>query len=172
MQALEQFALARIGEFLSEPGQHLVEQRHGPAVLENFLWTALVHRFEPVAFLRRLRIERENLAPAAPLLSIRAVPYVGHVVIERGEQEGAELAFLPLDALNGSPFEQLSKKSLGQVLRVLLAVAASLQICVNGIPVSAAEFFERFNSLWRINPACGEYDAPVRRGELSGGSLA
>ena len=100
LQALEQFALDRIGEFLSEPGQHLVEQRHCPAMLENSLRTALVHGFEPIPLLGFLRVERKNRASAAALLGIGAVPFVGQEVFERGEQKGAELPFLPLDALN------------------------------------------------------------------------
>src|SRR5438552_9794706 len=66
-QAIEKFGLARRGEFLCEPRQDLVEQGHGPAMLEDFLRTVLIRRFEPIPLLRFLRVERENLAPAATL---------------------------------------------------------------------------------------------------------
>src|SRR2546425_5453029 len=108
-------------------------------------------------------------APAKTTTSRLLVP---SDYVERGKEQGAELDFLPLDTLNGSPFEHLSKKSLGQVLRVLLAAAAPPQIRVNWMPVSSAEFSQRFYGLWRATPAGGDHYAPVRRSELCSGRLA
>jgi len=63
--------------FLAQPFKHALEQRHGPALLEQLVRGALVHGFNLVARFRRAAFERNQTLTATPFLRLQAVPFVG-----------------------------------------------------------------------------------------------
>ena len=77
----------------------------------------------------------------------RAVPLVGQEVFERGQQEGAELAFAAVHARQEILGQQPQKELLGQVFGLVRLVSAAADVGIERIPIEAAEFFHRLR--WR-----------------------
>lgn len=73
--------------FLAQPFKHALEQRHGPAMLEQLVRGALVHGFNLVARFRRAAFERNQTLTATPFLRLQAVPFVGEEMVQAREQE-------------------------------------------------------------------------------------
>jgi hypothetical protein len=83
------------------------------------------------------------------------------------EQKGAKLPTLALRLLYIVTFEQPGEEALGQILRILRAVAASPDIRVERIPISAAELLKGRGGLRGILLPCRQ-DTPVSRGKNAG----
>ena len=65
-------------------------------------------------------------------------------MLERRKQERAEAAFLRVYLGEVVASQQPGEKPLGQVLRVVGIIAAPTGVGVKRVPVSAAEFLQRF----------------------------
>ena len=74
-------------------------------------------------------------------------------MIDGREKEGAELPFARIDLRQIVLTQQPRKEFLSQVLGVLGAVSSPADVSVEGIPVGAAECFERGSGLRRLRLA-------------------
>ena len=80
-------------------------------------------RLKSVAFLRRGRVERDNLPTAAALQPPRLVPFVGEEVCERRQQIGAEPPALAVSLGDVVLLQQPGEERLREILRVVRAVS-------------------------------------------------
>src|SRR5947199_262069 len=69
--------------------------------------------------------------------------------------------FFP-DDVQISAFEQQREETLREILRLLWPNPLSPHEAIDGSPISAAKFFERFLCRWRFN-LCLQHDAPMCR---------
>src|SRR5207249_11246788 len=114
------------------------EQGDGPGPVVEFVRTQVVRGINLIARVGALPIERERRHAAAALLALCAVPLVGEEMLQRGQQEGAELALLTAEPFEVIPFEESGEEALRQVLGVLAPVAVPANVGVKRIPISAA----------------------------------
>src|SRR5438105_5026991 len=92
LQLLEKFRFAREAILLAQPGQCLLNQRHGPAMLERSIRVRFSGWFCEITILGLRRVDRENLQTAATLQTPGPLPLVHDEILERSEQESAKLA--------------------------------------------------------------------------------
>src|SRR5205823_6146790 len=97
-QPVELAALAFRLELGPQPGHHLPQQGQRPAALEELLGREAPGRLGAVALLGVPGVEGQGGPAAAALLGAGAVALVGEEVVERGQQERAELALAPVHA--------------------------------------------------------------------------
>ena len=102
-------------------------------------------------------------APAA-LLGLGAIALVGHEVLQRAEEEGAELAAARIDLVQAAMLEHPCEKRLGEVLSVGTIDAAAPHVREHRRPVARAEVVQRVGRC-----AGGEDQRPVGGLESRGG---
>ena len=163
LQLLKALPAARLGEFQFQPVKYAFEQRHGPAALEQLGGIEVVGEFREVAVLGVLMVELDELRVAAAFLGLLLVAFVGEEVLQRHEQEGAELPLLPLHAAQGVLLHQVQHEALGQILSVRRRFPLSPQISIERKPIRAAERGEGFVGLRGGVLARQQHDAPQRR---------
>ncbi len=82
-----------------------------------------------------LVVHRHDLVSPTPLEGVGAVVGIGQIVLERAEQEGAQLALLAISAVKRVLREQVREEPLHQVLRVGGRVTTAAHERVEGWPV-------------------------------------
>ena len=143
LEALEQGAFACFLEFLAEALEDLVEQRQSPTPLEKPVRAVVVRRFQLVPFRRGVRIQRKRNLARASLDRAGVIALVSEVVIQAGQQKRAKATATVFHPFQCIMLQQLKKEALSEILRVLVSRAASSNVGIKRIPVSAAERFER-----------------------------
>ena len=90
-------------------------------------------------------------------------------MLQRGQQEGAELALLAVHAGQEVLGQQPQKELLGQVFGLVRVVSAAANVGVERIPIDAAEFCHRLGRAGR-NAAVGgrQHQRPSRGGKARG----
>jgi len=116
-------------------------------------------------------VQGNECLPAPAFLGPGLVPLVGKKVIERRQEKRAELALLGTDIFEEAPLEQMSKKTLSQILRIVRATALASHVGVERIPVGAAQFFQRFDGVRCGGLSRGQNNAPMRAVELACASV-
>jgi hypothetical protein len=76
---------------------------------------------------------------AAALERLLAVISVPQEILQGGQQKGSELAFLSIDARVDLVFDQISKKTLGQVLGIVHGVPAAAHESIKRRPIDLAQ---------------------------------
>jgi hypothetical protein len=69
-------------------------------------------------------------------------PFSREKIIQRSQKKRPKLPFIPVGQAQMFLGDQLGKKLLRQVLRLIASVAFSTHIDVNGIPVTATKHFQ------------------------------
>jgi len=118
-------------------------------------------RFDAVAIFRVGAIERYRVRPAAALEAAAFRMFLGEEVFHGREQEGSEFASLRVCQRDGILFQQVREEGLREVLSILAVLSETAHVGVERIPVSAAEFFERFGGLRRSLVRGVEHDSPA-----------
>jgi hypothetical protein len=90
----------------------------------------------------QLRIEQDEPAIAAAFKCMLAIPDVRHVVLERGKQEGAKLAFSAVRSRVAFGLQKRGEKSLDHVLRITGRVSTPPREAVERRPIVATELLE------------------------------
>jgi hypothetical protein len=129
--------------FGGKTGDHTVEQGQRPLAVEEPLGIRRVRRVEVEAFVRVLPVQREMFRAAPALLGLRAVPFVGEEVLQRGEQEGAELAAFGGEAFEVVLLQKAGEERLHEILRVLLRLPLPAHEGVERIPIRLAQLGQR-----------------------------
>src|SRR6516165_2290380 len=94
LEPLEEPLLAGAGQLLAQPRQRLREQGQGPAAFEERLGRGGVGRFEVIAALAGLEIERQQRAAAAAFLGVGSFALLGQEAQKGGQQKATKLAAL------------------------------------------------------------------------------
>src|SRR5262245_17343117 len=84
---IEQVAFAVVRIFLAQAVPGLIEHRERPVALKGALGGGGLDEFNLVTRLHRLGVQRHRGLPAAALLALLAVPFVGQEVLEHRQQE-------------------------------------------------------------------------------------
>src|SRR5439155_24847572 len=111
-QHCEPLALARRGVFLPQAGADGVEHGERPASLKDFLRAHFARWLQKVTPFSILRVQRYEGPAAAAFDGPSAVTFIGEKVPQRGQQEGAESAFLPFHLGQIVLFQKASEESL------------------------------------------------------------
>ena len=106
----------------------------------EFVRTQVVRRINLIARVGALPVERERRHAGAALLASGAVTLIGEKVLQRGEQEGAELPLLAAQPFEVVPGEEPGEKALRQIFGILARVAVPTNVGVKRIPISAAQW--------------------------------
>ena len=102
---------------------------------------------------------------AAAFLGLRAVPFVGEEVLQRGEEEGAELAALGGEAFEVVLLQKAGEERLHEILRVLLRLPLPAHEGVERIPIRLAQLGQRpFGVRRRFAPG-RQHHGPARGDE-------
>src|SRR5712692_9780184 len=89
-------------------------------------------------------------------------------MLERSEQERAELPLAAVGRADVVLFEQPREKLLSEILRVGQVVALAPNVSVKRVPIGMAELGQGLRGFRRRLLRRREHHAPMRRGELSG----
>ena len=101
---------------------------------------------------------------AATFQAVFAIRSVGQEIFQAREQKGTELTFLPIDARVDFALNQIRKKALCKILRVIHGVAAAAHEIVKRRPISLAKLRKggaRKLGFGLTTSRC-EHHAPVR----------
>src|SRR5262249_40187830 len=109
--------------------------------------------------------QRNELETAAAFLGLAASPFIGEEMLERSQQEGAEFALFWIDGPKVILLQQPSEEFLGQILGFVGLIAASANESVQGVPIRAAQVFQRRIDLGRTALARSQHDCPMSRRE-------
>ena len=151
-----------------EAGEDVVEQGQGPPPLEEPLGRQVVARLAAETRLRRQSVDRDRDPAAAAFDGPLPVVVPGQVVRAAGHQERAKPSPLRLQPAEVVAFQQFGEEALDQVLRRLRVVALAPDEGIEGIPVVAAESFQRRAGLGCGGVARLEDPAPAGRRESGG----
>ncbi len=94
----------------------------------------------------------------------RATPFIGQKIFQRLKQIRTKPPLLLPDSIQAFTLEQRCKKTLGKILRFLMAASLPPNECVKWPPVNAAKCFERLASRRRFTLRL-QHHAPMRGGE-------
>ena len=109
---------------------------------------------------------RATTEAGRPRVSARgAGPILGQKPFQRHDEEGAKPAFFPGGGLQVVLLQEPGEELLGKVLGIGRAVPLPTHVGIEGIPISAAESFQRGSRLRRILPARRQHHRPMRRHE-------
>src|SRR5213082_2326839 len=111
-------------------------------------------------FLGRDFIDGDELRFAPALEGVLAGVIVGQTKLERAEKEAVKTAFFGRSPAQCLILNQMLKKGLSEILRVMHCVAAAAKVTVNRGPVSPAKIRQRFGCLRRRSVARSENNAP------------
>jgi hypothetical protein len=96
-----------------------------------------------------LFMQRQQTLSAAALKRPFAIGSIRQEISQRGQQKRTEPAFLPIDALVDFVFDQVGKKALREILRVVHGVSAAAHETVERRPIGLAKLRERcVRNLW------------------------
>jgi hypothetical protein len=112
-------------------------------------------------------IQRKNFAISPAFLAAGALGFVREIILEGAQQKRPEPPAFRFRATCCVVFEEVEKKSLGQILGVGLGKTAAMEIGKKRLPIVAAEFFESVATL-RDGFSGGPDAAPSRRGKECG----
>ncbi len=168
-EGVEEGGLAGGGIAGAEGGEHLIEQREGPAAFEEAFGGEGVDGFEGVAgFGIGRRVEGEEGVGSAALLGAGVVALVADEMSEGGEKEGAELAFGGAEGGEIAAGEQIGEEALGEVFGLVGGVAAAAEVGVEREPVDAQEIVEGAAGAGGLGIG-GEDEGPARGEEADVG---
>ena len=109
--------LARAGVPLSQAHDRLLDDGQRPLPFEDSLGREVVRRLEPVAPLRLVGVEGDGRHAASSLGGRFPRALVRKKVLQRREEEGAELSLGGVDGLNRLLLEQVNEEGLREILR-------------------------------------------------------
>ena len=164
LERIKLFRPAAGGELVPQAGVHLVQQRERPAFFKGLVG----RRGEFGGFGQKVSlgfarlIQREERTAAAPFLRLREGPFVREKILERDKQEGAQPAAIRVCQFDLFSLQKTGEGSLGEINRVIRAVALAADKDVNRTPISAAELLEGFECPGRDRVGGSQHDAPVR----------
>src|SRR6266545_2758600 len=96
---------------------------------------------------------------------MRPVPLSREEVIKRSQQEVPKTTLGSIRHAEDIFCEDLREESLRQILRIVRPVSFAADVNVNGVPISAAKFFQGKLGSFRGGLARRQNDAPMRRGK-------
>ena len=101
---------------------------------------------------------------AATFQAVFAIRSVGQEIFQAREQKGTELTFLPIDARVDFALNQIRKKALCKILRVIHGVAAAAHEIVKRRPISLTKLCKRGARKlgFGLTSSRCEHHAPVR----------
>ena len=134
----EQAGLAGLLVFGLKLVQHLLQQRAGPVLVEQLVGRGIIRGLQIVALLGPRQVQREDLTASAPFLRAELFPFVGQEVVHRGQQEGAEPAFLAVGVAHPTMLQKACEELLSQILRIGGGEVPPAHVGVKGIPVGLA----------------------------------
>src|SRR5262245_46956656 len=114
--------------FLGQSLAGLAKDSSGPGLLINDIRREGRDRFVARFVVLVSFIDGNELLSATALVGAGAAVLVDEKEIEGGEQEGAELAFGAIGGGEGIFAQQAEKELLGQVLRLVLAIAGATHV--------------------------------------------
>ena len=131
-----------------------------PTSIQNFVRRSFVICAQVVQLLGFELVSRDELYPATTFESMTPLLLVGQTDLQWTQEKTAEAPLLARHAPQCFVFEDVLKKRLSQVLRVLSVVGATAEIGVDRPPIDPAKFRQsRLRSRIGLG-ASGENDAP------------
>src|SRR6185436_3509475 len=97
--------------------------------------------------LRLIEIQGQDLPAASPLQGPPTVVLVGHIVFQRREEKGPEMAPAPIEGLQVVLVEKLGEESLREVFAGFDVVPLASDEGVEGFPVDLDELLKRLPAL-------------------------
>src|ERR1043166_6083067 len=76
LEVLEPPGFVRLVEFLTQSGQHLLDQRDRPALVKLGVRIGFIRRLRRIPILRRVRVNGKKLQPPAAFQTARPLPFV------------------------------------------------------------------------------------------------
>ena len=117
-----------------------------------------MRRFQLVARISFLRVESNQLLPAAPFLRPRALVFVSDEILKRREEEGSELPALPVCFGDGVLLLEVETERLDKIFSIVFPVSAPADVSVEGVPISLEEPRQRFPGAGRIGSVFASQD--------------
>lgn len=142
LEFLKQRALPFL--FIASPqiNQHLPEKGQSPLSLEQYLGGNLLTGFQQAgAALFRLYIQRNDLGTSTSLLTISMTPVVGHEMLHRSQQEGAQAAPILGCLLEIVTSKEVCKESLSEILGLGVIGPLGSDEGIDRRPIGLAECF-------------------------------
>src|SRR4029077_7159520 len=150
-----------------QPIQSSRNQSLRPAAIEEAIFVARTAvSLEKRLRLFRLRfIQRQKISCTPTLQRPFPVNSVGDKILYGCQQKRTELAFLPIRTGVNFIFEQVSEKTLGEILRIVHSVPPTAHEIVKRCPIRLAKFRQRDARDVRFGLASPgrEHHAPVSR---------
>jgi len=165
LQAIEERRFSGERAFLRETIQCLPKKRGGPFAFVNMIGLPSCGASDlSLHFRNRLLIKLLRNDSAATLLRARAIARVRPKMFERTEEKRTKAAFLSIRSRVGMCLDQVSEKTLRQILRVIRTEAFSAQKEVEWSPINSAQFGERAERLTRRGFVISrlQHDRPAR----------
>src|SRR5262245_20082745 len=161
-EPIEPSAAAPSVKLLAQTSQYCFKHRLRPAPLVELIrrggvrWQELISCFGAIDV-----FQRKELLPATTFLAIRSIPFVGEVILQSREQKSAEPSAFAISRSDQIFFQKPCEKTLREVLRVGLVVAAPPHKIVKWLPVLAAEPVQGVRGLHRRSGSSADDDAPM-----------
>jgi len=163
LQNIEQNGLPKCDVLLAQPVHGGLQDLLGPTAIKNLNGRKFIHRLEEIARFANRLVQRNELAPPAPLLRTAPPALFQQKVFDVRQQERPEFALLMMQLLKILPGEQAREKLLGQVLGFRRIVSIAPDISVKRRPIRAAQLLQCLVGLLRVTGPGRLHDTPVRR---------
>src|SRR6185437_4081717 len=161
-EPVEDRAFARLLVFGSQVIQNLVEQRHRPAALKQFLGGQVVGWLAAIPPFSRVKVERTKDFAAAALLGLSAIVGVGQEMFASGQKERTEFALVPIHCSQRVFLKEAGEEVLSEILGVVDVITPVPNVGIQRIPVSTAQHRQRFAGLGcRLISGC-QHETPAR----------
>lgn len=82
-KTVESFGVPVANRLVAQPVQDVIQEGPGPALREDCFGRGLIDRLDPAPAFGIGEVERNEPLSSTAFLSLRPVPFVGHVVLER-----------------------------------------------------------------------------------------
>lgn len=141
-QILKQHSFAGGFTFVAQLVQHPGQEREYPLPLEERFRCVLVWRLFRVIDFTAGDVQGKKLLSATALLSAIVIPFIGEKIVERTQQETAELAAGTHQAFERLMLKKAEEKILGDILGIRGRMPTAPDIRINGIPVIGVQLPE------------------------------
>src|SRR5207253_10060108 len=150
--------------------EHVFQNRQSPAAFVNHFRSHRICGFHIDPLVSTQFFQRDEPLSSPTLDCRRATPFVGHKIFQCPKQKRTKSSFFLADDTQPFALQQLRKKTLRNVLRLLWSKALSSDEAIHRSPISAAKVFQGLLCRGRFALRL-QHHAPLSGGERDHPSL-